>query len=507
MKGMELMKKLSVIIAFLMLTALLVVDVSAATGFDSGKCGDNLTYTYSNGRLTISGTGAMWDYSSDDPAPWYSYRTSLKTLQLNGGIETIGKYAFRACGFTGSLTIPSSVKTIKEDAFHGCSGFTGSLTIPSNVTTIEDYAFYGCRGFTGSLTIGSGTTLVEGSSFSGCTGITDFAVVSGNQAYLAYNGVLYTADGKELAAFPAGKTELPAFHPNCEKIGFYAFYGCSKLTGTLTIPDGVKEIDLGAFNGCSGLTGTPSLPSSLTTIGLEAFHGCRGLTGDLIIPSGVKTIGSYAFSGCTGITAAYFYGNAPSASNNSFGSRGDDFVIYYLEGKSGWTNPWNDYRTEAFGAAQEIGLTEQSAYRIVTDEVDGTKTVEGVGERTDLSTFLSNFANGNLTVYDPDGEALSEDDPGYIGTGFKLKALTSSGEAADELTVVIVGEINGDGEINATDRMILARYLAGWEGYEDRIRNKKAADIDGNGALEASDRMVLARYLAGWEGYGRYFDQ
>ncbi|MBQ2546534.1 MAG: hypothetical protein II557_09615, partial [Clostridia bacterium] len=29
----------------------------------------------------------------------------------------------------------------------------------------------------------------------------------------------------------------------------------------------------------------------------------------------------------------------------------------------------------------------------------------------------------------------------------------------------LVGDINGDGEITAQDRMILARYLAGWEGY------------------------------------------
>ena len=53
--------------------------------------------------------------------------------------------------------------------------------------------------------------------------------------------------------------------------------------------------------------------------------------------------------------------------------------------------------------------------------------------------------------------------------------------------------------------MILARYLAGWEGYEAKIKDKAAADVDGNGKIEAPDRMILARYLAGWTGYDKYF--
>ena len=69
----------------------------------------------------------------------------------------------------------------------------------------------------------------------------------------------------------------------------------------------------------------------------------------------------------------------------------------------------------------------------------------------------------------------------------------------------IIGDVNVDGDVDATDRMILARYLAGWEGYEEKIKSKEAADIDGNGAVEAKDRVILARYLAGWDGYDQYF--
>ena len=71
---------------------------------------------------------------------------------------------------------------------------------------------------------------------------------------------------------------------------------------------------------------------------------------------------------------------------------------------------------------------------------------------------------------------------------------------------VKIGDVDNSGAVNATDRMILARYLAGWEGYETKITNKKAADVDKSGAIDAKDRMILARYLAGWAGYDSYFN-
>ena len=69
----------------------------------------------------------------------------------------------------------------------------------------------------------------------------------------------------------------------------------------------------------------------------------------------------------------------------------------------------------------------------------------------------------------------------------------------------LVGDVNKDDAVDATDRMILARYLAGWEGYGDRIKSMDAADIDRDGDVNAKDRMLLARFLAGWSGYDEWF--
>ncbi|MBQ8118993.1 MAG: dockerin type I repeat-containing protein [Lachnospiraceae bacterium] len=68
----------------------------------------------------------------------------------------------------------------------------------------------------------------------------------------------------------------------------------------------------------------------------------------------------------------------------------------------------------------------------------------------------------------------------------------------DELLAQL-GDINGDGDINAKDRMYLARALAGWDGYA--VPGVELADFNGDGEVNAKDRMYLARKLAGWEGY------
>ena len=45
------------------------------------------------------------------------------------------------------MTIGDSVKTIRGEAFYGCTSLT-SVTIPDSVTTIGKEAFYGCTALT-----------------------------------------------------------------------------------------------------------------------------------------------------------------------------------------------------------------------------------------------------------------------------------------------------------------------------------------------------------------------
>ena len=80
-------------------------------------------------------------------------------------------------------------------------------------------------------------------------------------------------------------------------------------------------------------------------------------------------------------------------------------------------------------------------------------------------------------------------------------------EVLDSSSNNMVGDVNADGKVNATDRRILARYLAKWSGAEEQILSWDAADINKDGKINASDRRILARYLAKWGGeYDKYFE-
>ena len=87
-------------------------------------------------------------------------------------------------------------------------------------------------------------------------------------------------------------------------ISWYAFFECTDLTGSLTIPNTVDFIGYGAFMWCSGFNGTLTLSNALTVIQGRAFIGCTGLTGALTIPASVHYIGSDAFRGCDGFTGS-----------------------------------------------------------------------------------------------------------------------------------------------------------------------------------------------------------
>ena len=114
-----------------------------------------------------------------------------------------------------------------------------------------------------------------------------------------------------------------------DKLGDYAFYGCSGLT-SLTIPSSVTSIGNEAFHGCCGLTSLV-IPSGVTSIGDEAFHGCCGLT-SLVIPSGVTSIGDEAFSGCSGLTSLTIPSSVTSIGNYAFeGCSGLTSIYVYLE--------------------------------------------------------------------------------------------------------------------------------------------------------------------------------
>ena len=81
-----------------------------------------------------------------------TYRNHFKSIskRLNtipDSVTTIGDYAFHYCDSLTSVTIPDSVTTIRKFVFFGCDSLT-TVTIPDSVTIIGDSAFYWCDSLT-----------------------------------------------------------------------------------------------------------------------------------------------------------------------------------------------------------------------------------------------------------------------------------------------------------------------------------------------------------------------
>ncbi len=59
----------------------------------------------------------------------------------------------------------------------------------------------------------------------------------------------------------------------------------------------------------------------------------------------------------------------------------------------------------------------------------------------------------------------------------------------------VVGDTNGDGNVNTRDYAMLIQYLNGW----DVVINTYAADVNGDGAVNTRDYAMLIQYLNGWD--------
>lgn len=131
-----------------------------------GTCGDNLTWTLIDGTLTISGTGAMYDYDYERGPWWYCGETEIVNAVIEDGVTTIGAYAFSDCHSLESIEIPDSVASIGECAFQQCPSL-GEIEIPGGVTSIGEGAFNSCESLT-SITIPNSVKSIDDMVFHSC---------------------------------------------------------------------------------------------------------------------------------------------------------------------------------------------------------------------------------------------------------------------------------------------------------------------------------------------------
>ena len=266
-------------------------------------------------KVDYEGTISQWasiDFGNLSANPLSNSKAKLyinDVLQLQEnivleGIEKIGSYAFVNCDFVKTIIIQSSVTSIVESAFYGCSSlkeltlpfldtylgyYFGSSSYDSNSdyvpkslkkiiilggTSIPDYAFSDCGSIT-SIVIPSSVTSIGESVFKGCSSLVELTLPFID----TYLGVYFGAPDSYLRSSSyvpyslkkiiiLGGTSIPAYAffslkhissivlpGEIEKVGSYAFSLCSSLT-SIFIPSGVTAVFMGTnyFEYCNTLT-------------------------------------------------------------------------------------------------------------------------------------------------------------------------------------------------------------------------------------------------------------
>lgn len=225
---------------------------------------------------------------------YYLNDQEITTLEIPSGITSIGDGVFLSNKSLTNLTLSSKVSSIGISAFSYCDNlkdvryyiyddlatyiqnghpdfYVGgikyywndqeitTLEIPTSVTSIGNNAFYGCSGLT-TLNLPSNVTSIGDRAFGGCSNLTS--------------------------------VDLPS---SITKMGDFVFFYCEKLSN-VNLPSDITTISTGAFGGCSSLQNI-NLPSGVTTIGDNAFSDCSNLT-NVTLPSALASIGDYAFIVC-----------------------------------------------------------------------------------------------------------------------------------------------------------------------------------------------------------------
>lgn len=235
----------------------------------------------------------------------FAYCTELTNINIQNSV--IGKYMFTGCTALSIVNIPNSVTSIGPGAFSNCTGLTSAniqnsvigsnmfygctslidVTISNSVTSIAESAFCGCSALS-EITIPNSVTSIAEYAFNGCSALSEITIP---------NSVIVIGDN----AF-RNCTGLTNVNIQNTLIGNYMFYGCTSLTD-VTIPNSVTVIGNNAFYDCSSME-TVRIGNSVTTIGGSAFNNCKNLK-TIHMGNSIESIGAGAFGGCYNVAQVH----------------------------------------------------------------------------------------------------------------------------------------------------------------------------------------------------------
>lgn len=428
---------------------------------DFGEFG-NALWVLKGDTLTLSGKGDLPDDVHDNYVntisniyyldkivyyPWMKYRSVVKHLVIENGIQDIPKAAFAYFYALETVDFPSTPITIRDHAFYakdfdirdGLVAKT-SYDIPDNVT-LEGYniftsddagsnsyrrvkinanryspAYYYCLNHPCYIFTETGIAseaITSGTCGENATWNFDFDTktlyIEGKGATESISddatlkGIEWIQPSIEKVVYGEGITEIAPF--SAQKINTHIVYNEPLCDITeLTLPSTLTTIDDYAFAFYLNVKDV-QIPYGVTTIGNNAFSDCYKIE-NVVLPGTVKKIGNYAFSVCDSLNSITI-----PASVTEIGEKiAKAYTIVAIYGYTGSTA--ESYAKENgyyfFPLSNTVGDVNEDGVVNLMDAIALNKYLAGVISLTDSQLVAANCntADGTSNINDDDVTSL-----------------------------------------------------------------------------------------------------
>lgn len=396
-------------------------------------------------RLQITAVGSVWGLEGAFFPGSEGYTTEL--------LSNYSSYPIRGV-VTSSL--PISNITVKAVSDNGGSGFNVSKDINGTAYHFDLWELDSACTFS-RLTVGTYTLTITGTNSAGTFKLAETSFTVGANTAPVPGG---QDDEKYTVSFQVGDTVIKT-----------CTYALSDTYGELPAVDGP------GFLGWFHEDGTEVSPNSPVA---ASNHTLYAKFGDLYTVT-------FKVDGEADRTFKLAKGDLITAPANPVKAADSKYTYSFKQ--------WTDQDGGVFVADGTYMGTKDITY---TAQFNKTAKAEGGGTSADPTkpsggfltgiapaTSIKSLNNSGYTVYSGKQEVTS----GYVGTGMTAVSGSTS------LTIVVTGDVNGDGRITITDVVKLQNYAANVSGLDEAAM--MAGDINGDGRITITDVVQAAQVTVG----------
>ena len=319
---------------------------------------------------------------------------SLKNVNLDEGLTDIGVAAFSSTGVE-KVVIPDSVTSLGKGAWGSCSKLA-QATIGNGIKEIPECLF-ACDSALSELKLNDKIDKFNATALFGSGLPFENVDMGGNTNFAVKDGVLFSADGKTLIAYPSIGNP---FEEDTADYGEYGDYG--EYTNVDPMVDSSNASDNASSDSrAASEDAVPTEPDAIGPYDVAEYEK------EYTIPYGVETIGAYAFAGTSACVNKLFV--PPTVKNfekSSFGYL-SELSQYPFSALGNITIPDATIIASADSAAEKYA--DDNNFAFFTEDCSANATEISMKMKEKKSFTISGAVKGHTLYFSNDPEIAKID--------------------------------------------------------------------------------------------------